>query len=102
MSLGTNLRRLRQAKGWTQGDISDRTGIKVSHVSKLELDEGDPKISTVYKLIQALGCTPTALLADPDPNREGTHADAILSMIWERVDNLPDEAKGDLINRVVS
>jgi transcriptional regulator with XRE-family HTH domain len=97
MSLGGNIRRFRQAKGWTQGQLSERTGIKIGHLSKLEQDEGDPKASTLYKLIDALGCTPTGLMATPDPNAEGTAADALLSLIWERVDNLPDKAKQDLI-----
>ncbi len=97
MSLGQNIRRLRQNKGWTQGQLSERTGIKIGHLSKLEQDEGDPKASTLYKLIQAFGCAPTVLMADPDASREFTHADALLNLIWERVDNLPDKAKAQLI-----
>lgn len=96
MSLGENIRRFRQARSWTQGQLSERTGIKIGHLSKLEQDEGDPKASTLYKLIQAFGCTPTALMTDPDATREGTPADALLNLIWERVDNLPDKAKADL------
>ncbi|WP_295581315.1 helix-turn-helix transcriptional regulator [uncultured Lamprocystis sp.] len=97
MSLGQNIRRIRQAKGWTQGQLSEHTGIKIGHLSKLEQDEGDPKASTLYKLIQAFGCTPTGLMSDPDQSREGTEADALLSMIFERVDNLPDKAKMSLV-----
>jgi transcriptional regulator with XRE-family HTH domain len=97
VSLGQNIRRIRQAKGWTQGQVSERTGIKIGHLSKLEQDEGDPKASTLYKLIQAFGCTPTGLMTDPDASREVTEADALLNMIWERVDNLPDKAKGQLV-----
>jgi transcriptional regulator with XRE-family HTH domain len=93
MSLGHNIRQFRQNKGWTQGQLAERTGIKIGHISKLEQDEGDPKASTLYKLIQALGCTPTGLMSDPDTNRMGTEADARLNLIWERVDALPDEAK---------
>ncbi len=88
---------MRQGKGRTQGQLSERTGIKIGHLSKLEQDEGDPKASTLYKLIQAFGCTPTALMANWDQRQDGTAADALLSMIWERVDKLPDEAKDDLI-----
>jgi transcriptional regulator with XRE-family HTH domain len=97
MSLGTNIRRLRQGMGWTQGQLSERSGIKVPHISSLEQDEGDPKLSTLYKLIKAFGCTPTGLMTTPDPNATGTATDALLSLIWERVDNLPDKAKRDLI-----
>ncbi len=97
MPLGENIRRFRQARGWTQGQLSERTGIKIGHLSKLEQDEGDPKASTLYKLIQAFGCTPTALLSNPNPNREAVPADAMLALIWERVDSLPEKAKADLV-----
>jgi transcriptional regulator with XRE-family HTH domain len=97
MSLGENIRRLRQAKGWTQGDLSERTGIKVNHLSRLEQDDSDPKVSTLYKLIHALGCTPTGLLSDPDQSQEGTLADARINLIYERIDNLPEKAKMDLV-----
>jgi transcriptional regulator with XRE-family HTH domain len=97
MSLGHNIRQLRQEKGWTQGQLSELTGIKVGHLSKLEQEEGDPKASTLYKLIQAFGCTPTRLMTDPNASREVTEAEALLNMIWERVDNLPDKAKGQLV-----
>ena len=54
-------------------------------------------MSLVYKLIQAFGCTPTGLMSDPDDTREGTEADARISLLWERVDNLPEKAKMDLV-----
>jgi transcriptional regulator with XRE-family HTH domain len=95
MSLGQNIKRLRQARGWTQGQLSERTGIKIGHLSKLEQDEGDPKASTLYKLLEAFGCTPTNLMADP--KTQYGHEAALLAMIWERVEELPDKAKGDLI-----
>lgn len=95
MSLGTEIRRLRQDKGWTQGQLSERTGIKIGHLSKLEQEEGDPKLSTLYKLMHAFGCTPNALLMDPVEIREG---DAILSMVFDRAMTLSDEDKAPLID----
>lgn len=96
MSLGANIRRLRQAKNWTQGQLSERTGIKIGHLSKLEQDEGDPKASTLYKLIDAFECTPTVLMADIDATKQGDFTDGLLAMILERVENLPREAKASL------
>jgi transcriptional regulator with XRE-family HTH domain len=97
MSLGSNIRSLRQHKGWTQGQLSERTRIKVGHLSKLEQDEGDPKVSTLYKLLQAFECTPNALLMDPVEIRA---ADAILSMVFDRAKSLSDEDKAPLIDVV--
>jgi transcriptional regulator with XRE-family HTH domain len=94
MTMGTNIRRLRQDKGWTQGQLSERSGIKVPHISSLEQDEGDPKLSTLYKLMHAFGCTPNALLMDPVQIRE---ADALLHMVFDRALELRDEDKDPLI-----
>ena len=62
MNVGKNLKALRLKKGWTQGDLSEATGMKVDHISKLENDKGDPKLSTIEKLITALECDFNALL----------------------------------------
>lgn len=65
MSFGENLRRLRRDKGWSQAELASKAGIKTSHISTMETsDEGDPKLSTIYKLINAFGCSPNALLQD--------------------------------------
>jgi transcriptional regulator with XRE-family HTH domain len=65
VTLGTRkllFRRMRRHKGWTQGDLAERAGIKINHVSKLEQDETDPKLSTLYKLMHAFSCSPDSLL----------------------------------------
>lgn len=98
MSLGENIRSLRREKGWTQGDLSERTGIKINHLSRLEQGGGDPKESTIQKLVEAFGCTPTRLLAESFSSQEATQDDVRLEMLWERVNDLPHEAKEDLIN----
>ncbi len=64
MAIGRNLKALRLEKNWTQGDLSEKTGIKVAHISKLENNDGDPKLSTLEKLIDALGCDADELLFD--------------------------------------
>lgn len=96
MSLGQNIRRMRRDKGWTQSQLADRTGIKINHISKLEQDASDPKLTTLYKLMQAFSCSPDSLLMDL--NRVTT--DAILKQTLERATALPEEDKLTII-RVV-
>ena len=36
MTLGTTIKRLRQARGWTQGQLAMRSGVEQSHLSKIE------------------------------------------------------------------
>ena len=87
MSLGKNIRRMRRDKGWTQAELAERAGIKINHVSKLEQDDTDPKLSTLYKLMQAFSCSPDSLLMDL--NR--VSADAILKQTLERATALPED-----------
>jgi transcriptional regulator with XRE-family HTH domain len=64
MSLGENLRLLRKKKNWTQQELATKTGIKLAHISTLETKNADPKLSTIYKLMEALGATANELLMD--------------------------------------
>ncbi|MFD2110774.1 helix-turn-helix domain-containing protein [Thiorhodococcus fuscus] len=96
MSLGKNIRRLRQDQGWTQVQLSERTGIRIGHISKLEKDDGDPKLSTLYKLMEAFGCSPDALLMDLDK----APMDAILKQTLERALKLPEANKAAIIEVV--
>lgn len=96
MSLGKNIRRMRRDKGWTQGQLAERAGLKLNHVSKLEQDGTDPKLSTLYKLMQAFSCSPDSLLMDL--NRVST--DAILKQTLERATALPDADKRAIIQVV--
>lgn len=96
MSLGKNIRRMRQDKGWSQVQLSDKTGIRVGHISKLEQDEGDPKLSTLHKLMEALECSPDSLLLDISKMNQS----AILKQTLERAMNLPDVNRAAIIEVV--
>lgn len=87
MSFGTNLRRLRRDKGMVQSDLAAESGIKSSHISKMEQDKTDPKLSTMYKLIGALNCAPDSLLMDGDK----IGLDGLLKASYDRAKGLPDE-----------
>lgn len=86
MAIGENIRRLRRDKQWTQGDLAESSGVKVGHISKLERNESDPKLETLYKLMGALECSPNALLNDVEKTQLGGR----LEMALERIQQLPD------------
>jgi transcriptional regulator with XRE-family HTH domain len=96
LSLGTNIRRFRRDKGWTQTQLSERTGIKMGHISQLEQDNSDPKLSTLYKLMQALSCSPDALLMDT----ARVNTDAVLKQTLQRATALPEVYKRVIIDVV--
>ena len=60
--LGQNVRRLREAKGWSQEDYADRAGIHRTYVSDIERGKRNPTITVVEKLAVPLNVTPASLL----------------------------------------
>ena len=96
MSFGDNLKRLRRVKGWTQGQLAEAAGLKLSHIPKLEKQDSDPKLSTIYKLINALDCSTDTLLMDTDE----VGVDGRLKAALEQLDDLPDVHKCVLIDMI--
>jgi transcriptional regulator with XRE-family HTH domain len=62
--LGRNVRRLREAKAWSQEEYADRAGIHRTYVSDFERGRRNPTITVVEKLAGALEVLPGKLL-DP-------------------------------------
>ena len=48
--LGRNIRKLREANGWSQEDYADRAGIHRTYVSDIERGRRNPTIVVVEKL----------------------------------------------------
>jgi transcriptional regulator with XRE-family HTH domain len=94
VAIGENLRRLRRDKHLTQGELANLCNIRVGQISKIERNDVDPKLSTIYALIDALECSPNALLNDVSD----TNLDGLLAMVLERVQKLPDHSKNSLID----
>lgn len=86
MALRENLKRLRQDKGLTQADLADKAGVRTASISSLEKGNGDPKLSTIYKIIEALECSPDALLMDIGSQSMS----GVMKTMLERAENLPD------------
>ncbi len=94
MALGENLSRLRRDKGWNQEKLANLAGISLGQVSKIERNKDKPKLDTIYSLINALECTPNALLNDVTE----TSTNGRLEMALERLVELPEDEREALIN----
>lgn len=55
MSIGSRLIQLRNQKGLTQRDLSDRTGLAGSYLSRIENRHLEPRPQTLRKIAAALG-----------------------------------------------
>lgn len=60
--LGRNIRRLRDAKGWSQEEYADRAGIHRTYVSDIERGARNPTIVVVEKLAAPFEVSAGALL----------------------------------------
>ena len=54
MSIGLRMRELRVDAGLTQKDISERSGVAVSYLSRIENDRINPSVPTLHKIARAL------------------------------------------------
>ena len=61
--LGKNMRRLREAKGWSQEAYADEAGIHRTYVSDIERAARNPTITVVEKLAVPLGVSVSDLLS---------------------------------------
>ncbi|MEW6574746.1 MAG: helix-turn-helix transcriptional regulator [Pseudomonadota bacterium] len=60
--IGRNTAKIRKARGWTQEQLAERSGLSQQYISGLENGQRNPTIVTVYELATALGVTHLDLL----------------------------------------
>lgn len=53
--LGKNLKRIRTAKGISQGEISRKLAVDKSFVSNIENGKTNPTLTTIAKIAKAIG-----------------------------------------------
>jgi transcriptional regulator with XRE-family HTH domain len=61
--VGENVRRLRLAGGLSQEELAESSGFSQQYISDLERGLRNPTVVTLFELAQALGATPTDLIA---------------------------------------
>ena len=62
IKLGKNIRRIREQKKMSQGDICRALGFDRAQMSNIEAGKGNPTLSTIEKIAQALGVASDVLL----------------------------------------
>ena len=66
--VGRNVQRIRQRKGLTQEELSEKAGFTQQYISDLENGRRNPTVVTLYELAMALGVSHMDLLR-PDRRR---------------------------------
>jgi transcriptional regulator with XRE-family HTH domain len=78
----------------TQGDLSNKSGVALGQISKIERNKADPTAKTIKHLVDALGCSADRLLYD----RETDGDLGLLKDQFERVASLPEKDQKALIH----
>jgi len=60
--LGERLKKLRQEKGMSQGDIARKLGVHRSYISGIERGVRNPTVKNVERIAEALSVSPHMLL----------------------------------------
>lgn len=61
-TLGNNVRRVRESKGWSQDKLSEESGLHRTYISGIERGVRNPTIEIVQEIALALGVSPSQLL----------------------------------------
>nr|WP_319534121.1 helix-turn-helix transcriptional regulator [uncultured Vibrio sp.] len=84
------LKELRSSKGLTQSELADLCGLRLGEISKIERGQTNPKLSTLYSLMDGLNCSPNEIFGQCVLSRD-------LLLLKSRFESLPDENKRVLL-----
>lgn len=65
INIGIKLRSLRKNKGVTLSQVSERSGLSISYISKIERDHVRPSFDILQRIVEVLGLTLSDVLAEP-------------------------------------
>jgi transcriptional regulator with XRE-family HTH domain len=65
--LGRRLREVRQARGWTVEEASERYGVEPAHVRRIEAGRTNPSLATLISIADAVSMDLADLFADRAP-----------------------------------
>jgi len=63
VAFGRVLRRLRLERGLSQETVGELANLQRKYISLLERADYQPKLETIFRLAEALGCSPSDLIA---------------------------------------
>ena len=81
-ALAARLRRERERRGWSLGDLAERSGVSKAMISKIERGEASPTAALLGRLSGAFGLTLSAMLARAEAGR-GRLARAAEQPSWQ-------------------
>jgi transcriptional regulator with XRE-family HTH domain len=84
--LASNLKRMREARGWSQQQLADFSGVPRPTIANLESGEGNPTLNVMVRITAAIGSTLEELISDAAYRFE----------VFEG-ESLPSRVQGDVV-----
>ncbi len=68
-NIGKRLKEIRQEKGLSQKELSEKSGVAQSHISNIERDNKNPTVGVLMKLSEALDEDLTKIISERSGDR---------------------------------
>ena len=98
MNVGEKIRKVREAKGFTQKQVAIMLDMDQSQYFKIENDKTDPTTSTLEKISKSLGIEVSELFASDDIFKDVNSADKTLMEKIRLIEQLDDKEKISIYN----
>jgi len=82
MNFGEQLKEIRTTKGLTQNDLSEKSGIALRTVQRMERNEGKPSLYSMNAIGEALGVNLTLLYAPDDETEKRNIMESTDQQMW--------------------
>jgi transcriptional regulator with XRE-family HTH domain len=82
MNFGEQLKEIRTTKGLTQNDLSEKSGIALRTVQRMERNEGKPSLYSMNAIGEALGVNLTLLYAPDDETEKRNIMESTDVQLW--------------------
>jgi transcriptional regulator with XRE-family HTH domain len=83
MNFGEQLKEIRTTKGLTQNDLSEKSGIALRTVQRMERNEGKPSLYSMNAIGEALGVNLTLLYAPDDETEKRNIMESTDQQLWQ-------------------
>jgi len=96
MDLGEQIKRIRTAKGLSQKEVLNISGLDKAQFSRIENGKTDPSFTTLEKIAKALGISISELFATTDEIKEVNSHDKTVMEKVTLIESLNDDEKNTI------
>ena len=83
MNFGEQLKEIRTTKGFTQIELSEKSGVALRTVQRMERNEGKPSLYSMNAIGEALGVNLTLLYAPDDETEKRNIMESTDQQLWQ-------------------